>query len=85
MDTKDRVKKYINDWKLKGYAQDIPDEVPHELMQLGIAPSYKAIAMALLDNDLNLYSLGFTRPQSEWYGHYKRIELEQRKNANDNK
>jgi predicted phosphoadenosine phosphosulfate sulfurtransferase len=31
------------------------------------APSYKAIAMAILNNDLPLYALGFQPHVSHWY------------------
>lgn len=30
-------------------------------------PSYKAIAMAILNNDLHLYALGFQPHISHWY------------------
>jgi len=30
-------------------------------------PSYKAIALAILNNDLHLYSLGFSPHVSHWY------------------
>lgn len=75
-----RVKKYIEFWKDKGYPDDIPDEVPDELMKLNIAPSYKAIAIALLSNDLYLSSLGFSRPVSKFYNILKSIEISKREN-----
>jgi predicted phosphoadenosine phosphosulfate sulfurtransferase len=78
MNTKQRVQKYVKDWKRRGYPNGIPDEVPQELMKLGLAPSYKAICLALLNNDINLYTLGFSRPKSEWYGKLKRIEIDAR-------
>jgi predicted phosphoadenosine phosphosulfate sulfurtransferase len=34
-------------------------------MQSGRAPSYKAIALAILRNDLHMYSLGFSTPSYE--------------------
>jgi predicted phosphoadenosine phosphosulfate sulfurtransferase len=58
-----------------GYAEDIPDEVPNELMRLGLAPSYRAIALAILQNDLRFYSLGFSPTASPWYSALKRIEI----------
>lgn len=78
METKKRVKEYISNWKAKGYENDIPDEVPHELMKLGLAPSYKAIAIALLKNDVNLESLGFVGKKSKWYSAFKKVEIEER-------
>ena len=49
-------------------------------MKLGLAPSYKAIALAILKNDNNFESLGFTAPVSRWYSAIKRVEIEQREN-----
>ena len=78
MDTKKNIKTYINNWKEKGYQEDIPDEVPEELMKLNLAPSYKAIALALLRNDMNLESLGFTPKKSIFYSILKKIEIDAR-------
>jgi predicted phosphoadenosine phosphosulfate sulfurtransferase len=73
-----RVSQYIETWKRQGYPDDIPDEVPSEIM--AFAPSYKAIAIAILKNDLQFTSLGFQPKVSRWYGEFKRIEIEARKN-----
>lgn len=73
-----RIAEYIELWKTRGYPVDIPDEVPDVLMQEGLAPSYKAIAFAILQNDLQCVSLGFAPKKSKWYGILKRIELEER-------
>lgn len=81
MDTKKNIQKYINNWKNKGYPNDIPDEVPQILMKLGLAPSYKAIALALLQNDMNLESLGFTPKKSIYYSILKKIEIDARNNS----
>jgi predicted phosphoadenosine phosphosulfate sulfurtransferase len=81
MNTKQKVNKYISDWKLKGYCEDIPDEVPDVLMQMNLAPSYKAIALAILKNDMQMESLGFSAKPSEWYSYYKKIEIESRSNV----
>ena len=64
-------------WENRCYPDGIPDEAPREIDDM--VPSYRKIAIAILKNDLG--KLGVTRPQSEWYGVYKRIELKQR---NDN-
>ena len=76
MDRK-KIKTYIRKWKKMGYPNDIPDEVPYELMDLWLAPSYKAICIAILKNDHHLTSLGFSAPKSKWYGILKQIELNQ--------
>jgi len=52
--------------------------VPAEIM--AFAPSYKAIAIAILKNDLQFTSLGFQPKVSRWYGEFKRIEIEARRN-----
>lgn len=70
-----RAEEYVAIWSERGYPSDIPDEVPDELMRLGLAPSYKAIACAILKNDIALLSLGFTAPPSKCYSALKRIEL----------
>jgi predicted phosphoadenosine phosphosulfate sulfurtransferase len=72
------VRQYIESWLVRGYERGIPDEVPMPLMRLGLAPSHRAIAEALLRNDMALLSLGFSPPRSEWYGALKRIEINAR-------
>ena len=76
--TKEKVNTYITTWKTRGYSDGIPNIVPHELMKKNLAPSYKAIAQAILNNDLNLVSLGFSSEKSKWYSVLKRIEIENR-------
>jgi len=41
--------------------------VPDKLMDSNRAPSYKAIAIAILKNDAHLHSLGFTKKVSAWH------------------
>lgn len=73
-----KIAEYIATWKKRGYPKDIPDEVPEVLLQQGLAPSYKAIALTILRNDLQCTSLGFAPAKSEWYGILKRIEIDAR-------
>jgi len=75
---KRKIGKYIKIWKGRGYPNDIPDSVPEKLMQLRLAPSYKAICLNILKNDHQCQSLGFTPKKSKWYGILKRIEIEGR-------
>ena len=75
---RNRIEAYINRWKYRGYPEDIPDEVPGRLSELNLAPSYKSICLAILNNDHQMQSLGFQPKKSEWYGILKRIELEGR-------
>lgn len=75
MNTNKAVQSYIDKWTARGYSEGIPDEVPARLMQLRKAPSYKAICVAILKNDLgDLCDL----PVSAWYSELKRIEISAR-------
>jgi len=73
-----KVDSYILKWSSRGYPDDIPDEAPAKLEDLGKVPSYRMIVKALLKNETHLESLGFTRQPCELYGEFKRIELQQR-------
>jgi len=75
---KNKINKYIETWLERGYSKGIPDEVPDNIMKLCLAPSYKAIAIAILKNDHPMKSLGFTPKKSKWYNELKRIEIEKR-------
>lgn len=74
----EKINAYIRKWKKQGYPNGIPDEVPDVLMRLNLAPSHKAIAMAILRNDFNLTSLGFSPPYSYWYDAIKHVEISDR-------
>jgi len=50
-------------------------------MRLNLAPSYKAIALAILKNDHHLTSLGYSAPVSPWYNAIKKLEIESRISA----
>ncbi len=73
-----KIQQYIKKWIRQGYPAGIPDEVPGELMRNNLAPSYKAIATAILKNDHNLIGLGFNGKKSVWYDALKKIELKKR-------
>lgn len=62
-----------------GYFYDIPDDAPEELVKKNLAPSYKALAMAILNNDHSLRSIGMSQKKSEAYSMLKKIELKARK------
>lgn len=79
--TEDKIESYVKTWKRRGYGKDIPDEVPVLLMKENLAPSYKAICLAILRNDLQLQSLGFSVVPSEWYSVLKGIEIRSRESA----
>lgn len=73
-----RIAHYTQTWQARGYPNGLPNEVSPELMRLNLAPSHKAIALAVLKNDHALSSLGYSQPISPWYGVIKRLELETR-------
>lgn len=58
--TADNVQRYLRTWMSRDYEEGIPDEVPEVLAKENLAPSWKAIACAILKNDMLLTSLGFT-------------------------
>lgn len=70
-----RVRAYERFWMERGYPDGIPDTSPVELEGLGLAPSWRVVACALLKNDVQLLGLGFVARKSDWYGALKRIEL----------
>jgi predicted phosphoadenosine phosphosulfate sulfurtransferase len=70
-----KIAQYVTTWKRQGYPADIPDAVPDALMADCLAPSYRAICLAILSNDHSLQSLGFTPPKSAFYDALKRIEF----------
>lgn len=78
MNTKEKINLYIGKWLKCGYKDDIPDECPKELENRLKVPSYRLIAKALLSNDMNLHSIGFSPKKSKYYDYYKKIELSKR-------
>lgn len=68
------IEKYIKTWESRCYKKGIPDEVPKEIFDK--VPSYKAIAIAILKNDIGI--LGIEKPKSKWYSVLKKIEIEGR-------
>lgn len=69
---------YISKWEKRGYADGIPDEADEMLEEHIKAPSYRAICLAILKNDCQLVTLGYSRPKSDAYMNLKRIEIEGR-------
>jgi predicted phosphoadenosine phosphosulfate sulfurtransferase len=75
---KTKIKNYVCDWENKCYKNGIPDEAPLRLELLNKVPSYRQIVKAILKNDINLESLGFSRPFCKAYSDIKRAELIER-------
>lgn len=59
------MKDYVKKWESRCYFDEIPDEAPRKLEDSGRVPSYRRIAIAILNNDLCFHSLGFERRESE--------------------
>jgi predicted phosphoadenosine phosphosulfate sulfurtransferase len=60
------VEGYVSTWEGRCYKDGIPDEVSRSLQLSHRVPSYKAVAMAILKNDLKLTTLGFSTKHSMW-------------------
>ena len=69
----ERVLEYNQVWRRRCYSGGIPDEIPKKVAASGRAPSWKSVAIALLQNDLHLYQLGFTRPCYEKQKEFVRL------------
>jgi predicted phosphoadenosine phosphosulfate sulfurtransferase len=61
----ERVSAYVQTWRRRCYSADIPDEVPNKVAASGRAPSWKSVAICILQNDLHFYGLGFSSPSWE--------------------
>lgn len=61
-----RIEAYVHTWEQRCYRDLIPDDVPDGLLFSGRAPSWKAIANCLLNNDFRLHKLGYTTTPGEW-------------------
>ncbi len=65
-----KFKVFLKWWKLRGYADGIPDEAPSILEAKRIAPSWRRLCKVLLRNDYWCKGLAFTQPKSAAYGKY---------------
>lgn len=72
-----KFKTFLKWWKLRGYADGIPDESPLILESKRIAPSWRRLCKVLLRNDYWCKGLAFTQPKSAAYGKY--LELKKSK------
>ena len=60
-----RIRAYTRTWQNRCYSNGIPDEVPKKLSAVNRVPSWRAVALAILKYDNNLYSLGFAVRENE--------------------
>lgn len=70
-----KIENYIKNWEQQCYSNGIPDEAPKELERRDLVPSYRRICIAIMKNDTNLKSLGFTANKSIYYDNIKYNEL----------
>jgi len=71
-----KFKTFLKWWKVRGYAEGIPDEAPGVLEAKRIAPSWRRLCKVLLRNDYWCKGLAFTQPKSEAYGKYLKMRKE---------
>lgn len=77
----EKIEAYVKLWESRCYPDGIPDEAPIELERMGLVPSYRRIAGAILKNDHALQSLGFVPKVSPYYNALKKIEIDARKDC----
>lgn len=82
MGLKERIIDYIKIQERKGYINGLPDEAPAILEEYGKVPSYRRICLAIMKNDVQLQTLGYSRKPCSAYMELKRIEIEQRTKKN---
>lgn len=70
-----KIRAYVRKWEGRGYPGGIPDEAPVLLEKACRVPSYRAICLAIMRNDVTLQSLGYTREPCHTYMAIKRAEL----------
>ena len=71
-----KVEKYIKTWEGRCYQGGLVDEADRVLENTCGVPSYRKIAIALLENDLS--RIGINGKRSYYYGFLKRIEINSR-------
>ncbi len=81
---KKRIRQYVKTWEGRGYPEGIPDEAPSRLEELNKVGSYRMICIAIMKNDKQLETLGFTRVKCPAYMALKKIEIEARRKTVDN-
>ena len=67
---KNKIYKFINWWKERGYPNGIPDEADYQMEQKKDVPSWRRICKALLRNDFWCKGLSFTQQKSQAYERY---------------
>jgi predicted phosphoadenosine phosphosulfate sulfurtransferase len=75
---KNKLAKYIQWYRTRGYPSGIPDEVDHDLESKGKAPSWRRLCKALLRNDYWCKTIGFSPTKSKAYSRYMTLMKKKR-------
>lgn len=70
-----KILAWVKKWESRGYSCGIPDEADLGIELAERAPSYRRICMAIMKNDVQLESLGYSREYCPMYMAIKRDEL----------
>lgn len=75
---KNKIAKYIQWYKTRGYPDGIPDKADYKLEQLGKAPAWRQVAKTLLKNDYWCRNLGFSITKTSAYNKYLELMRKRR-------
>lgn len=75
---REKIAAWIKKWEGRGYSHGIPDEADIGIELAERAPSYRRVCLAIMKNDVQLESLGYTRESCAIYMSIKREELAKR-------
>lgn len=70
-----KIERYIKLWEDRCYPNGIPDQGPMELESNSLIPSYRQVCIAIMKNDYQLKTLGYSRLKCKAYMAIKRDEL----------
>lgn len=79
---KNKIAKYIQWYKERGYPDGIPDSGDYRLEQLGKIPAWRQIAKTLLRNDYWCRAIGFSITKSSNYDKYMKLMKRKREQWN---
>jgi predicted phosphoadenosine phosphosulfate sulfurtransferase len=75
---KNKIFTFIEWWRVKGYPDGIPDEVPRILETERLAPSWRRVCKSLLRNDFWCKGLGFSQHKTDAYEKYLLLKKRKR-------
>lgn len=70
---KNKIAKYLQWYRERGYPDGIPDQADYKLEQMGKAPAWRQIVKTLLRNDYWCRNLGFSITKSSNYNKYMNL------------